>query len=58
MSKEKSAFKITPKYRGLQTFLSEGLISYCTVQQFEGRTYYVMWLFRDMLHSTKSTDFS
>jgi len=27
-------------------------------QQFEGRTSYVMWLFRGMLHSTKSTNFS
>jgi len=27
-------------------------------QQFEGRTSYVTRLFRDMLHSTKATDFS
>ena len=26
------------------------------MQQFEGRISYVMWLFRDMLHSTKSTN--
>ena len=28
------------------------------LQQFEGQTSYVVWLFRDMLHSTKSTNVS
>jgi len=27
-------------------------------QQFEGRTSWVIWLFRDMLHSAKLTHFS
>ena len=38
----------------LQTFLSEGHISYYTTVR--GRTSYVMWLFLIMLHSTKSTN--
>ena len=40
----------------IQLFLLEGHIScYTTV---ENRTSYVMWLFRDMLHSTKSANVS
>jgi len=31
--------------------------TYRISQQFEGRASYVMWLFRDMLHSTKSRNF-
>jgi len=32
--------------------------SYVITQQCEGPTSYVMWLFQDMLHSTKSKGFS
>ena len=39
----------------VSTFLGEGHISHCTTVR--GRTSEVMWLFRDMLHSTKSTQF-
>jgi len=42
--------------QGLQTFLSEG--TQAITQQFVGQTHSVMWLFRDVLHSTKSTNFS
>jgi len=42
--------------RVLQTFVSEGHITFR--QQFEGRSPWVMWLFRDMLHSIKLTSFS
>ena len=32
--------------------------TWAITQQFEGRTSHVMWLFHDMLHSTKPTNFS
>jgi len=42
--------------RSLQTCLARG--PQTITQQFEGRRSYVMYLFRNMLHSTKSTNVS
>jgi len=45
-----------PNARVSKRFLSNGREA--ITQQFDGRTSYVMWSFRDMLHSTNSKTFS
>jgi len=46
-----------PLMQGLKTFFSWGH-TYAATQHFESRTFYAMWMFRDMLHSTESTNIS